>query len=131
MSFSEIRTALASSMSSINGLRTSATIPDAPRPPLAVVIPESITYDLNANRGADRYLFNVTVIVGRADDRAAQNNLDQYVVGTNSIKTAIEKDRTLGGKVDTCRVMDMRNYSSLAVGDVLYLAAQFTVEVVA
>jgi len=131
MSFSEIRTALASSMSSINGLRTTATIPDAPRPPVAVVIPESITYDLNANRGADRYLFNITVLVGRADDRAAQINLDRYVLGPDSIKTAIEKDRTLGGKVDTCRVMDMRNYSSLAVGDVLYLAAQFTVEVVA
>ncbi len=131
MSFSEIRTALASSMSSINGLRTTATIPDAPRPPVAVVIPESITYDLNANRGADRYLFNITVLVGRADDRAAQINLDRYVLGPDSIKTAIEKDRTLGGKVNTCRVMDMRNYSSLAVGDVLYLAAQFTVEVVA
>lgn len=129
MSFSEIRTALADSMSSITGLRTSAHIPDNPRPPIAVVVPESVTYDLNANRGLDRYAFTITLLVGRADDRAAQLNLDRYVVGPQSVKTAIEQDRTLGGKVNTCRVTEMRSYSSLSIGEVVYLAAQFVVEV--
>lgn len=131
MSLSEIRTALASSMSTITGLRTSSHIPDNPRPPIAVVVPDSISYDLNAQRGADRYLFTITLIVGRADDRAAQINLDQYVVGPKSVKKAVEKDRTLGGKVDTCRVTEMRTYSSLSIGEVVYLSAQFAVEVIA
>lgn len=116
-------------MSTISGLRTSATVPDNPRPPIAIVLPESVTYDMNARRGLDRYQFTVTLLVGRADDRTAQNSLDKFVVGSGSIKTAIEADRTLGGIVNTCRVTEMRNYASLPVGEVLYLAAQFSVEV--
>ena len=128
---SEIRQALADSLSSIYGLRVSATMPDAPRPPLAMVYPDTISYDLNANRGADLYTFIVTVIVSRADDRSAQNNLDRYAVGDDSVKTAIERDRTLGGVINTCRVVEMRNYQVILVGDVNYLAVEFEVEVVA
>jgi len=126
-----LRTGLANAMGNISGLRTSATVPDNPRPPIAIVMPERIVYDLNARRGADTYFFAIMLLVGRADDRAAQNNLDGFIVGPNSIKAAIESDRTLGGVANTCRVTEMGNYSSMSVGDTLYLAAQFTVEVVA
>ena len=128
---SELRVALADAMSAVPNLRTSATVPDAPRPPIAVVMPDRIVYDLNARRGADTYFFTVMLLVGRADDRAAQNNLDAYLVGPNSIKAAIEADRTLGGKADTCRVTEMNNYASMPVGETVYLAAQFVVEVTA
>lgn len=130
-SLAELREGLAVRMGTIPNLRTSATVPDAPRPPIAIVMPERIVYDLNAKRGADTFFFTIMVIVGRADDRAAQNNLDAFIVGSTSIKAAIEADRTLGGKADTCRVTEMGNYSSMSVGDTLYLAASFTVEVVA
>jgi hypothetical protein len=129
-SLSELREGLALSMSVIPNLRTSATIPDSPRPPIAIVAPERVVYDLNARRGADTFFFTIMVIVGRADDRSAQNNLDSFITGENSIKAAIEADRTLGGVANTCRVTDMNNYASMNVGDTLYLAAQFTVEVV-
>jgi hypothetical protein len=56
-SVSELRQALADSMSSVYGLRSSATVPDAPRPPVAVVMPDRIEYDLNARRGADTFYF--------------------------------------------------------------------------
>jgi hypothetical protein len=118
-------------MATIPNLRTSATVPDSPKPPVAIVMPERILFDLNARRGADTFFFTIMVIVGRADDRAAQNNLDSFIVGPTSIKTAIEADRTLGGVANTCRVTDMNNYSSMSVGDTLYLAASFSVEVVA
>jgi hypothetical protein len=127
----DIRTALATALGTVTGLRSSATVPDNPRPPIAVIIPDRIDFDLNARRGADRFMFTVTVIVGRADDRTAQNRLDGFIVGENSVKRAIEADRTLGGKVDTCRVTEMRNYSSLTIGEVVYLSAEFVVEVVA
>lgn len=130
-SLSDIRAGLAAAMGTVEGLRTSATVPDSPRPPVAVIFPDRIVYDLNARRGADTFFFTVMVIVGRADDRAAQNNLDAFIVGPKSIKGAIEADRTLGGKANTCRVTEMANYASMNVGDTLYLAASFTVEVVA
>jgi hypothetical protein len=130
-SVGELRTALATAMASVPNLRTSATVPDAPRPPVAVVMPDRIVYDLNARRGADTFFFTIMLLVGRADDRAAQNNLDAYLVGPNSIKAAIEADRTLGGKANTCRVTEMSNYASMPVAETVYLSAQFTVEVTA
>lgn len=130
-SVSEIRAALATAMGTIEGLRTSAFVPDAPRPPIAVVMPDRIEYDLNARRGADRFLFTITILASRADDRSAQQNLDQYLVGPKSIKDAIETDRTLGGKANTCRVTQLQNYAAIPVGEVTYLSAQFIVEVIA
>lgn len=130
-SVSQLRDGLASAMSTITGLRTSATVPDNPRPPIAVVMPERIAYDLNANRGADVFYFTIILIVSRADDRSAQNNLDAFLTGANSIKTAVEADRTLGGVANTCRITEMTNYASIPIGEVLYLSAQFTVEVIA
>lgn len=130
-SLSQIRDALAASMAGVAGLRTSAFVPDNPRPPIAVVMPERIVFDTNAGRGLDSYTFVVTLLVGRADDRAAQLNLDKFIVGSGSIKTAIEADRTLGGTVQTCRVTEMANYQSVPVGETLLLGAQFTVEVYA
>jgi hypothetical protein len=118
-------------MATIAGLRVSATVPDFPRPPVAIVLPERLVYDLNARGGANTFFFTIMVIVARADDRAAQDNLDSFIIGATSIKTAVEADRTLGGVANTCRVTDMNNYSSISIGDTLYLAAQFTVEVVA
>lgn len=126
-----IRTGLASALGTISGLRSSATVPDNPRPPIAVVMPERVEYDLNGSRGADTYFFTIIVLVGRADDRVAQNKIDTYIVGAQSVKKAIEADRTLGGVAQTCRVTGMNNYGSIPLGEVLYLSVQFSVEVVA
>jgi hypothetical protein len=128
---SGIRQGIADNLASISSLRVSATMLDAPRPPVAMVYPDAIDFDLNANRGADTYTFIVSVLVGRADDRTAQNRLDGFVVGPNSVKAAIESDRTLGGNADTCRVTGMRNYQQVSIGETVYLGVEFEVEVVA
>lgn len=130
-SVTTLRDALATRCGTITGLRTSSYVPDAPRPPVAIVMPQRVVYDLNARRGADRFYFTIIVMVARADDRAAQANLDPYIVGASSIKAAVEGDRTLGGAADTCRVVEMRDYGMIPVGDTIYLGAYFTVEVVA
>jgi hypothetical protein len=127
---SAIRTGIATNLSTIAGLRVSETMLDAPRPPVAMVYPDSIDFDLNANRGADTFSFIVFVLVGRADDRTAQNRLDGFVSGPLSVKTAIESDRTLGGAANTCRVTGMSNYAQVNVGETLYLGVEFEVEVV-
>lgn len=127
----QIRDALATRLATISGLRVSDTVVDTPRPPQAVVLPDRIEYDLNANRGADRYEFVISVIVARVDERSAQDNLDKYIVGDLSIKKAVEGDRTLGGVVNTCRVTNMRNYGQVVANESIYLGCEFEVEVIA
>jgi hypothetical protein len=126
---SEIRTGLANNLSSITGLRTAAVMPDNPSPPIAIITPDSINYDDTFQRGMQTYSFTVIVLVGRAAERSAQNALDAFCssTGTSSIKLAIERDKTLAGKVYDLRVTNLRAYASIAVGEVNYLAAEFSV----
>jgi len=129
-----MRTGIATNLSSIAGLRTAATIPDDPHPPIAIVKPNTITYDLAfARTGGDEYEFSVVLIVGRVDERTAQNKLDGYCApsGATSVKQAIESDKTLGGNAYDLRVREMRNYQQVLVGDVTYLSAEFVVQVFA
>ena len=128
-----LRSGIATNLATISGLRTSATVPDAPTPPQAVVIPSTITYDRAFHRGLDQYEFVVTVIVGRASDRNAQASIDAYCnpTGASSIKTAIESDRTLGGIAQSLHVTEMLSYASTSIGDTIYLTADFSVTVYA
>jgi hypothetical protein len=129
----EIRTGLKTNLATIVGLRTTDIVPDVLNPPVAIVMPQGITYDEAFRRGLATYTFTVMVIVGRASERSAQTTLDQYVAqtGSTSVKAAIEVDKTLGGKAFDTRVTNMRSYGSTTQGDVLYLAAEFTVLVYA
>jgi hypothetical protein len=126
---SEIRTGIATNLSSITGLRTAAVMPDNPSPPIAVVQPDSINFDNTFQRGMQTYTFTVIVLVGRVAERSAQNAIDAFCssTGASSIKLAIERDKTLGGKVYDLRVTDMRAYATISVGEVNYLAAEFLV----
>lgn len=127
---SELREGVATQLQTISGLRTYSYQPMAARPPMAFVLPDTVDYDLDNFRGADRTNLAVTVMVALTDDRAAQATLDDYVFGDNSVKKAIEADRTLGGVADTCRVVEMRNYGSITFGDQQYIGCEFVVEVI-
>ena len=128
-----IRAGIAANLATIPGLRTSATIPDDPKPPIAIVAPESISFDTSMGRGLDTYQFTVMCIVGRVSERTAQNTLDAYCdpSGASSVKTAIESNRTLSGACNDLRVVDLRNYGDLVIADITYLAAEFRVAVFA
>lgn len=132
-SMSTLRTGLANRLATISGLRSSATIPDNPQPPIAVVMPSRITYDQAFGRGSDEYEFTVLVIVGRVVDRTSQTNLDAYCAssGSASVKAAIEGDTTLGGVAEDCQVTAMTSQGSLSIGDVTYHTAEFSVTVIA
>jgi hypothetical protein len=132
MSISQIRTRLATNLATISGLRTAAEIPDLPNPPIAVVSLNSVTYDGAYAKGMTTYNFSITVIVGRVAEREAQRKLDAYIsTGASSIKSAVESDKTLGGYAYDCRVVSMDSVGSLTVSDTTYLAADFTVAVIA
>ena len=132
MSITQIRTALATNLGTITGLRTAAEIPDLPNPPIAVVSLDTVTYDQAYAKGMTNYSFTITVIVGRSAEREAQRKLDGYIsTGANSIKNAVESDKTLGGYAYDCRVVSMNSVGSVTISDTTYLAADFTVTVIA
>jgi hypothetical protein len=131
--FSGLRTALATQLATIRSLRTAATVPDNPAPPVAVVVPVNVEYDTSFGRGMDTYTFSVLLIVGRMSERSAQTTLDAYInpTGATSIKAAINADPTLGGACQSARVTNMVNYGSLIVGDTEYLSADFQITIYA
>lgn len=130
---SALRAGISANLATIPGLRASAIIPDAPTPPQAVVIPNTITYDRSFHRGLDEYSFSVTVIASRADARNAQETIDGFCdpTGPGSIKAAIESDRTLGGIAQTLHVTEMTTYGNMSVGDTIYSTADFNIIVYA
>jgi hypothetical protein len=130
---SELRAGIATNLATISGLRTSAEIPDSPNPPIAVVVFDRVAYHQDFRNGMADYRFTVQVIVGRVDERNAQRYLDAYcsTTGASSVVTAIESDRTLGGKAFDCHVSEMSNYGSINVGENTYLAAEFRLQVLA
>jgi hypothetical protein len=131
-SISDIRAGIAANLATITGLRTAAEIPDNPNPPIAIVSLDSVNYDRAYAKGLVEYNFTVTVIVGRSAERIAQRALDTYIsTGANSIKNAIELDKSLGGKAYDCRVASLNSIGSIQLNDNTYLAADFTVTVLA
>jgi hypothetical protein len=132
MSISLIRQGLATNLGTIPGLRAVAEVPDLPNPPIAIVALNSVTYDRAYAKGMTSYTFTVTVIVGRVAEREAQRRLDTYIsTGSSSVKYAIESDKTLGGNAYDCRVVSMDSVGSLSISDNTYLAADFSVTVIA
>jgi len=132
MSISLIRQGLATNLATISGLRAVAEVPDLPNPPIAIVALNSVTYDRAYANGMTGYNFTVTVIVGRVAEREAQRRLDAYIsTGDSSVKSAIESDKTLGGNAYDCRVVSMDSVGSLTISDNTYLAADFSVTVIA
>ena len=128
-SISELRAGIKTNLATISGLRVSDFQPDNINPPVAIVFPIGVNYDETFQRGMQTYTFSVQVIVGRVSERSGQNSIDAYIssTGTNSIKLAIESNKTLSGKAFDLRVTDMRNYGELLVGEVNYLSAEFVV----
>lgn len=129
-SISDLRAGLAANLLGAN-VRSSATLPDLVNPPFALIVPAGVTYHKSFNNSLSEYLFTVTLIVGRASERSAQNALDAYcsATGTSSIRRAIELDQTLGGVAYATVVTEMRNYGATTIGETTYLAAEFNVAV--
>lgn len=122
---------MATRLATISGLRVASELPDNPNPPIAIVNLRNINYDQAFGKGLAVYTFVVTVIVGRAAERVAQQKLNDYLdnTGNQSIKSAIESDKTLGGAAFDTRVVSLDNIGNVQLSDATYLAAEFTVNV--
>jgi hypothetical protein len=133
MTIANMRAGIAKNIrDNIPGLRVAETIPDSPSPPMAVISLETVNYDQTFQRGMTEYIFTVSVLAGRVSERTAQARLDSYIdPGSATVKTAIESDKSLGGKVFDVRVSEMSNIGAVNLGETVYLGADFRVEVFA
>lgn len=123
---------MAENLGTISGIRTYADIPDSPAMPAAVVQLASVDYDASFGQGLTNYNFVITVIFGRIATSSAQRNMDALIsTGSGSLKSAVESDRTLDGSAYDVRVEEMTNLTSVTIGDITYLSADFAVSVFA
>jgi hypothetical protein len=127
---SKVRDAIGKNIESISGIRIYDTIPDVVVPPCAVVGQLDFTFDVDNARGLDQASVDVYVIVQRISERAGQDKLDQLLGGTGnkSIKTAIESDRTLGGLVNTLRVISAES-GTYQTGDQTFLSYRYNLTI--
>lgn len=130
MIISDIREGIKTNLSSIDGLRTYDLVPDVIVPPCAIVGQLDFTFDLNNSRGLDQANLDVFVIVQRFSERTGQDKLDIYLAGSgdNSIKAAIESDRTLDGACNTLRVTSAES-GTYQTGDIDYLSYRYRVTI--
>lgn len=125
-----VREALGTNLQTITGLRIYDQLPDVIVPPCAVVGQLDFTFDIDNARGLDQASTDIFVIVQRFSERTGQAKLDALLAGTGpgSIKTALESDRSLGGLVDTLRVIsaDSGTYSS---GETQFLSYRYNLTI--
>lgn len=129
----ELREAVAEAVGTIEGLRCTPLLVDAPNAPQAVVYRKPWTYDDTMNdEPTATYLFGVTVYVGRTNERTGQDLLDEYAepAGDTSVKAAIENDDALKAMCDYVIVVgvDEIKVTTTETG-VVYLTEDFTVEI--
>lgn len=103
----EIRAGLAANLATVTDTQVSAYRLGSPTPPCIEVFPDETEYDRTMGRGNDTRTFIVRAMVGAANDKGAQVNLDLMldVDTARSVRKAIESDKTLGGKVNDLRVI--------------------------
>ena len=130
MSIATIKAGLGANLATISGLRVATEVPDNPSPPIAIISLSNVQYDGSFHRGLTTYNFIVTVIVGRVAEREAQRRAEAYISnGSSSVKLAIESDKTLNGSAYDVRVSEMTNVGAVSLGELTFLAADFSVQV--
>lgn len=128
-----MRTELAARLKNVEGLRGVAEVPSELMPPMGFIKPASIGFDATMGRGSDAVEFKLYILVSKTWSRATQKQLDGFLAGSGptSVKAAIEEGNTLDGVVDWVRVVSLDDYGPIDFGDLSYLGAELTVEVMA
>lgn len=108
----QIRTGLAANLAGLTNVQVSAYMLANPTPPCVHLWPTGVTYDLAMQRGYDQWTFTVQAFVALTADIGGQKLLDQFIApsGSQSIKTRLESDPTLGGLVEDVSVTIFEAY---------------------
>lgn len=112
-SFTQIRKGIATNLGSLGDpWQVSPYMIGNPTPPTIWVVPEESDYDEAMGRGLDCLKFTVQAFVGVVADQQAQARLDALLdpASSTSVKALVESDKTLGGAVQTLRVVKHHGY---------------------
>jgi len=128
---SDIRAGLAGQLRQIRGLRVLEHIPEQINPPAAVISRAEVDYSLNAKGGLTEWSMQIQMVAGRMADQHSQRTIDAWLSwdGPQSVRAALEADRTLGGNCQTSRVTTADALTSLQVGDSEYIGVTLSVTV--
>lgn len=127
---SQIMTAVANRLRTIDGLNNFETAAQITTPAAIVGVPP-MQYRESMGRGKASLTMTVTVLTSTVMDQAGQLKLAAYAspTGADSVITAIEGDKTLGGVVDDCIVWDFRPLGLEEVGLIGYFGGVFSLRV--
>lgn len=131
-SVNDIREALKANLDTIPGVQWTAYRLSNATPPCGFVWIGPISYDTVMQRGGDELTMMVTVYVALVSDIGAAKKFGTLIetTGTNSVKTAVESDRSLGGLCDDLRVTEFSGEQVYGLeGKGAVLGGDFTVQV--
>jgi len=114
-----IRQGLARNLETIRNIQISAYMLAAPTPPCIHIFPATIEFDRGMHRGLDIVAFTVEAFVAFGLDQGGQMRLDRLLApsGAESVKEAIESDRTLGSAVQDVWVTRLSDYRVVLLPD--------------
>ena len=129
----QIKEGLKTALATIPGMRVYDYQPDQVNPPFCFPVLEEVTYHGAMGSGNVIHQFTIQVVVSRQSERTAQERLDGYLSysGDQSIRKAIEADRTLGDIVQDLICTSARNILNFDANDTTYLSVDFQVTVYA
>lgn len=130
----DVADGIAAALNTIDGLRAYGDQPDNITPPVAAVVLDSVpTFHGAQQGGLATYEMRVQVVVDHLDSRTAFQRLNAFASfdGDDSLRAAIEADKTLDGVCQTLIVQRVENIGQVEVGQVRYLAADVIVTVYA
>ena len=123
MDVTTIREGIKTNLSVISGLAVHPVMGGSVNPPAALIQPadDFIDYHTANAKGLCTIRFNLQLLVGRQDERRAQEALDAYLSAgtgeTKSVVDAIEADKTLNGSCAECIVTGAGPYFSVDQGE--------------
>ncbi|MFI2437404.1 hypothetical protein [Streptomyces sp. NPDC018693] len=144
MQFSVVRERIAAAAKNVvmptgaPGLTCTAYVPDGITAPHFFIGEFDVEYDKAYRRGLDAADFTARVLVGRADDKSAQEILDALLSGSgpSSLKTAIEAARgapgelALDGAADDLHVRRVQGYRWYEHNGTQYVGAELIIHVI-
>lgn len=128
-----IREALRAALRTIPGCQVSAYLLANPTLPSLMITAGEVEYDTAMARGLDTWTLLVQGMVALTTDEGQQKQLDKWRAssGAESVKAAVESDRTLGGVVQDARVVMVSEDRVYGIDPNLRLGCEWTVRVLA